>query len=95
MEKEFSLLLHGLTIYPLSRINHCRNALVVINLLAIIYCACAHVIARFVLMISQPVAATTVFPKFLKFWSPPHDLVFFLIVWILEAFWSCFNFGWF
>ena len=24
------------------------------------------------------------FPKFLKFWSPPHDLALFLIVWILE-----------
>ena len=32
------------------------------------------------------VAAATVFPKFLKFWSPPHDLAWFLIVWILEPF---------
>ena len=31
-----------------------------------------------------PVAATTVFPNFLKFWSPPHDLALSLIVWILE-----------
>ena len=32
------------------------------------------------------VAAATAFPKFLKFWSPPHDLVLSLIVWILEPF---------
>ena len=34
----------------------------------------------------QRVAAATVYPKFLKFWSPPRDLVWFLIVWILEPF---------
>ena len=32
------------------------------------------------------VAAATVFRKFLKFWSPPHDLAWFLIIWILEPF---------
>ena len=32
------------------------------------------------------VAAATVFPKFLKFWSPPHNLALFLIFWILEPF---------
>ena len=35
---------------------------------------------------SPIVAAATVFPKFLKFWSPPHDLAWFLIMWILEPF---------
>ena len=32
------------------------------------------------------VAAGTVLPKFLKFWSPPHDLALFLIIGVHEPF---------
>ena len=36
-----------------------------------------------VCLLYMTVATATIFPKFLKFWSPPHDLALFLIVLVM------------